>query len=209
MHNRIKTAVVITGISCLVLVEALLASLPIVAAVAKVVASCGFLTVAILSGAWHSTYGRLLLAGLALSFIGDALLIGESQRLFLGGLAAFLLAHVAYIAAFVALGVSRRWMAVAAIPIIGIAVVVSAWLGPHTPAELTLPVYAYTAVISGMVIAAFGTRGSGFSALILAGALMFFLSDLSVAWMRLVQTDFPTYLWGLPLYYCRSDLFGA
>jgi len=37
--------------------------------------------------------------------------------------------------------------------------------------------------------------------LILAGALMFFLSDLSVASQRLVQMEFPTYVWGLPLYY--------
>jgi uncharacterized membrane protein YhhN len=52
-----------------------------------------------------------------------------------------------------------------------------------------------------MVIAAFGTRGTGASSLILAGALMFFLSDLSVALARLVHTDFPNYVWGLPLYY--------
>ena len=36
---------------------------------------------------------------------------------------------------------------------------------------------------------------------VVAGAVMFFLSDLSVAALRLVQTDFPTYVWGLPLYY--------
>ena len=59
----------------------------------------------------------------------------------------------------------------------------------------------YTIVISVMVVTAFGTRGKGASVLILAGALMFFLSDLSVAALRLIQTDFPTYVWGLPLYY--------
>jgi hypothetical protein len=37
--------------------------------------------------------------------------------------------------------------------------------------------------------------------LILTGAVLFFLSDLSVAALRLVQTDLPTYTWGLPLYY--------
>jgi uncharacterized membrane protein YhhN len=59
----------------------------------------------------------------------------------------------------------------------------------------------YTIVISSMVIAAIGTRGKGGPVLILVGALLFFLSDLSVAALRLVQTDFPTYVWGLPLYY--------
>lgn len=201
MDYRTRTAVIATGISCLVLVETSLADLHFAAAVSKVIASCGFITVAVLSGALRSTYGRILLAGLSFSFIGDVLLIGESQRLFLGGLSAFLLAHVAYIGAFVAVGVSLRWIITAALPIIGIAIAVMAWLAPHLPPELVLPVYLYTAVISGMVIAAFGTRGLGASTMILAGALMFFLSDLSVASLRILQTEIPTYIWGLPLYY--------
>ncbi len=201
MDYRIRTAVIITGMSCFVLVESLLAELHNVATISKVVASCGFITVAVLAGALGSTYGRILLAGLACSFAGDLLLIGESQRFFLAGLSAFLLAHVGYIVAFVTRGVSLRWMALAALPIIGIAVAVIQWLAPHVPPELTLPVFLYTTVISGMVIAAFGTRGSGAPVLILAGALMFFMSDLSVASQRLVQVEFPNYVWGLPLYY--------
>ncbi len=61
--------------------------------------------------------------------------------------------------------------------------------------------HVYTAVISLMVLGAFGTRGRGATILILAGAILFFLSDLSVASLRLVQTDIPTYVLGLPLYY--------
>ncbi len=30
---------------------------------------------------------------------------------------------------------------------------------------------------------------------------MFFVSDLSVAAQRIVAVDFPTIIWGLPLYY--------
>ncbi len=201
MDDRTRTALIVTGISCLVLVDSLLADLPLVAASAKVFASCGFLTVAILAGALQSTYGRVLLFGLALSFLGDVFLIGETQRAFLGGLTAFLLAHLAYVTAFVVVGVNFRWMAIAALPIIGCAIVVASWLGPHTPQDLTLPVYIYTTVISVMVITAFGTRGAGAPTWVLAGALLFFLSDLSVALVRLVHTDFPNYVWGLPLYY--------
>lgn len=201
MDNRIKTAVIVTGASCFVLVEALLADMQLIAAIAKIVASSGFLTVAYLGGALQSSYGKILLLGLALSFLGDAFLIGESRQAFLGGLAAFLLAHIAYVASFVVNGVNLRWMSAAAIPVAAIAFAVSTWLAPHTPPELAVPVKLYTAVISGMVIAAVGTRGKGGSVLILVGALLFFLSDLSVASLRLVHTDFPTYLWGLPLYY--------
>jgi len=82
-----------------------------------------------------------------------------------------------------------------------LAIAITVWLAPHIPSALVIPVRAYTTVISLMVIAAFGTRGRGASILIVAGAAMFFLSDLSVAALRLVQTDFPTYVWGLPLYY--------
>ena len=195
MDNRIKTAFIFTGVCCLVLVESLLA------AVAKIAASCGFLAVAYFAGALKSTYGKLLLAGLTLSFLGDAFLIGDSRQAFLAGLGAFLLAHVVYIAAFAVNGVSYRWMGFSALPIIACAVAVSAWLAPHTPPELSLPVRLYTGVISGMLIAAIGTRGKGGSVLIVVGASLFFLSDLSVASLRLVQTDFPHYVWGLPLYY--------
>lgn len=204
MDYRIRTAAIVTGVSCFVLVESLLADLHVVAAVSKIFASCGFLATAILAGALRSTYGRFLFAALACSFAGDVLLIGETQALFLGGLSAFLAAHIVFIVAFVTWGVNLRWMAVAALPIAGIAVAVMQWLAPHTPPQLALPVHLYAAVIGGMVIAAFGTRGAGASSLVLAGALMFFLSDLSVASQRLVQMEFPTYIWGLPLYYAAQ-----
>ena len=201
MNTQIRTAVFVTAIACLVLVGTLLVGMNTVAAGTKIIASTGFLTVAILSGALQSTYGKVLLAGLTLSFAGDAFLIGDTQQAFLAGLAAFLLAHLAYVAAFAVHGINFRWLAAAAPPVIGIAIGIAVWLGPHTPPELSLPVRLYTIVISSMVIAAIGTRGKGGSMLILVGALLFFLSDLSVAALRLVQTDFPTYVWGLPLYY--------
>ena len=121
--------------------------------------------------------------------------------MFLFGLVAFLLAHIAYVTAFIRLGYDRTWTLAAAVPITIIAIMVFAWLQPHIHAELDMPVRAYVAVISLMVIFAFGTRGAGGPVLILVGAVLFFLSDLSVAALRLVQTDFPTYVWGLPFYY--------
>jgi len=201
MDNRIRTAFIITGLSCLVLVEALLADMQLIAGLAKMIASCGFLGVAYLGGALHTSYGKALSLGLVLSLLGDAFLIGESKQAFMAGLAAFFIVHVAYVAAFFLHGVNLRWMAIAAVPVAAIGVFVSFWLTPYTPAELMLPVQLYTVVISAMVIAAFGTRGKGGSILILVGAVLFFLSDLSVALLRLLQTDFPHYVWGLPLYY--------
>lgn len=199
--NSARTLSALVALACAALVILLLLDLRVPAAGAKFIASSAFIGVAIVSGAWQCAFGRLLLTGLALSWCGDMFLVGASQTAFLFGLVAFLLAHFAYVTAFITHGYSRAWAIAATIPVAIVAIAVFTWLQPHTPAELDMPVRAYIAVISLMVIFAFGTRGVGGSRLILAGALLFYLSDLSVAALRLVQTDFPTYVWGLPFYY--------
>lgn len=201
MDNRSRFATIVACIACLVLVIASLLDQSQIAAVAKILASCGFIAVAIFCGAMRSAYGKSLLAGLALSFVGDVSLIGETREAFLTGLGAFLLAHIAYVSAFAIRGVDARAMLIAGVPVALIATAVSAWLLPYIAADMRVPVFAYTFVISVMLVAAFGTRGKGATVLILVGAVLFFLSDLSVALQRLVQSDFPTYIWGLPLYY--------
>ena len=186
---------------CIMLVAALLLDRPAVAAVAKLTASTAFLLAAVSAGALASRYGSVVLAGLVLSWFGDAFLIGTSQHWFLLGLVSFLLAHIAYVTAFVNLGVDRRWVLSALAPVLAIAVGVLLWLQPHVPPELQWPVRFYTAVISLMVITAFGTRGAGATPLIVVGACLFYLSDLSVAALRFTEPPFPTYVLGLPLYY--------
>ncbi len=171
------------------------------AAAAKIVASSGFLATAVSVGALRHPFGRILFAGLVLSLFGDLFLIGQSQRYFLLGLVSFLFAHLAYVTAFVTNGQNRRWALMAALPVLPAAVLVLIWLSPYVAPHLAMPVRVYVAVISLMVISAFGARGAGAPKLIVAGAVMFFLSDLSVAMQRIIETEFPTIVWGLPLYY--------
>lgn len=187
--------------ACLALVILLYLGYAGPAAMAKLIASTAFIALGVRAGALESLFGKLILAGLVFSWCGDMLLIGTSERNFLAGLVAFLLGHVAYVSAFVAHGYRRSWVLVAAVPITAIAIAVWTWLEPYTAADMSIPVRAYIAVISLMVIFAIGTRGSGGTWLIVAGAAMFFLSDLSVAALRLVQTEYATYVLGLPLYY--------
>ncbi|MDJ0750763.1 MAG: lysoplasmalogenase [Woeseiaceae bacterium] len=187
--------------ACLALVILLYHGQTTLAAAAKLVASTAFIALALRAGALNSIFGRLILVGLGLSWCGDMLLIGTSEAFFLGGLVAFLLAHVAYVSAFVAHGYQRSWVIAAAIPITVIAIAVWTWLEPFAAANLSIPVRAYIAVISLMVIFAIGTRGAAGSWLIVIGATLFFLSDLSVAALRIVQTDIATYVVGLPFYY--------
>ena len=195
-------ALAVTSIgACLALVILLYHGHLIPAAIAKLIASTAFIALALHAGALQSVYGKLILAGLAFSWCGDMLLIGTSKVHFLAGLVAFLLAHLTYIFAFAKHGYDRRWAALAAAPLIAIAIAVSIWLKPFTPADLSIPVLAYIGAITVMVILAIATRGVGGSRLIVAGAVMFFLSDLSVAALRLVETEYATYILGLPLYY--------
>jgi hypothetical protein len=53
---------------------------------------------------------------------------------------------------------------------------------------------------SAFVAVAIGTR------YLPLGALLFYFSDLSVATTQFVQTDFPYYVWGLPLYFAGQCL---
>lgn len=196
-----RNLVVLSASGCVALVTFQLLQFDAAAAAAKLIASTAFVAVAIQAGALHCSYGRIILLGLVFSWFGDTFLLGQSQHFFLLGLCAFLLAHIAYIAAFIVKGINGRWIAIAILPVAVVAVAVSIWLTPHLPSGLVIPVRLYTVVISLMLVAAIGTRGRGATILILAGGLMFFLSDLSVAALRLAQSSFPTYVWGLPLYY--------
>lgn len=200
--TRLLIALVAAG--CAALVGLQLAGLSNVSVVAKLVASTSFVALAIVSGARATLYGRLIGAGLALSWFGDMFLTSQARSMFLAGLCAFLLAHIMYSTAFIAHGYRRAWAVVAAVPLTVTAIAVWTWLEPVTPADLSIPVRAYIAVISIMVIFAFGARGAGGSNYIVAGAVLFFLSDLSVAALRLLETSYPTYAAGLPAYYAAQ-----
>jgi uncharacterized membrane protein YhhN len=193
--------VVLTALSCMALVYFLRMGWLSVAFGAKLIASSSFIATALSVGALKHRYGQILFAGLVLSLCGDLFLTGESQRAFMLGLASFLVAHLAYVVAFSVLGLNHKWMLFAAVPVIAVAVFVAAWLAPHTPPELLVPVRVYTIVISVMVIAAVGAKGAGGPTLAVIGAILFYVSDLSVAAQRLVEMDFPTYVAGLPLYF--------
>ncbi len=173
-----------------------------VAIPAKLTASSGFLLVALGEGARGSTYGRWILVGLALSWIGDAALLGRSDRMFLLGLGAFLLGHAAYIEAFLSTDLNPT-IATAAVGIawLVVAIQVARWLWPGVPGSMRGPVMLYMVVISAMVLLS-GPAGVGRSSPLLpAGAIAFAVSDIAVARNRFVAPGFGNRAWGLPVYY--------
>lgn len=191
----------ITAIACALFIGSRLADASFLIIASKTAASGGFLMVALSCNATGSRYGKILLAGLLFAAVGDMFLLGGEHWYFLMGLTSFLLAHILYISAFFQRGINFRWAASAAVPVALLSFAASAWLSPFIDESMLLPVRAYTAVISVMVIAAIGTRGKGNTVFIPIGASMFYLSDLSVAIGQFVPVDFPNFVWGLPLYY--------
>jgi uncharacterized membrane protein YhhN len=170
-------------------------------AASKTLASLGFLCAALAAGALGSVYGRVILAGLVLCFFGDVLLIPKTRSSFLAGLASFLLGHLAFAGACVVRGVDWRVAGGAMVVLAAPAFVVRRWLAPHVDPAMRAPVLAYIVVITAMVALAAGSFYFRRSWLLAAGALGFYLSDLSVARDRFVAHAFLNRLWGLPLYY--------
>jgi uncharacterized membrane protein YhhN len=178
-------------------------------AVAKTLASLGFLLAAWSAGALGSDYGRTILAGLCLCFFGDLLLIPDSRACFLAGLVSFLLGHLVFAGACVVRGVHWPAAAIAALILLGPAVVIVRWLLPHLDPKMRAPVLAYAAAITAMVALATGSVVDRPSSTLAAGALGFYLSDLSVARDRFVAPAFVNRAWGLPLYYAAQLLLAA
>lgn len=173
--------------------------------IAKPAASTAFVAVALVAGATGSVYGRTILAGLVLSWFGDVFLIPRNApRLFLAGIASFLLGHVAYAVAFVARGIELTTAVVAGVSVVALAAVVLGWLRPHVGPDMRVAVPAYITVISIMVVLAAGTYALEGNPWIPLGAVGFYLSDLSVARDRFVAEEFLNRIWGLPLYYAAQ-----
>lgn len=174
-------------------------------ACAKPLASAGFLLAAWQLGAAGSEYGRLVLLGLLLCAAGDVLLIPRSSpRAFQAGIAAFLLGHVAYAAAFLHEGPDVRALLLAAVAMGAFAWRVLRWLGPHLPDDFRVPVRVYVVVISAMVACSVGAVVGGAPFTAAGGAIGFAASDLAVARDRFVAPGFRNGAWGLPLYYASQ-----
>jgi uncharacterized membrane protein YhhN len=180
------------------------------AAVAKTLASTGFVALGLERGALASPYGRAVAVALALSWLGDVLLIPKGARgAFLAGLVSFLLAHVAYGVAFLGRGRELNVTAVAFLVCAAGLAAALRWLHPHVHGVMRGAVLAYVLVISAMVVLAAGAASATSDPVILVGAVAFYVSDLAVARERFVVHSFGNKLWGLPLYYGAQLVLAA
>jgi uncharacterized membrane protein YhhN len=179
-------------------------------AVTKISASLAFIATGLLhDGLGRGAFGQWVVAALVLGAVGDAALLSKEQKPFLLGIVAFLLSHVAYIGAFVVLGVSPVGAVGALLLLVPIAALVRRWIGDGA-GELGRAVTAYVVVITAMVACAAGAlvaapdlqRG-----VLLGAAVLFFVSDLCVARERFVTPGIANRVVGLPLYYAAQLAF--
>jgi uncharacterized membrane protein YhhN len=143
---------------------------------------------------------------LVFSLFGDVfLMLPKSETWFVPGLASFLVGHVAYSGGFVARGVDGFGLALGIVAVtIAVATVAPRVVAGarDTDPRLGGPVLGYVFVISAMVACAIGSM---LPAAIL-GAVLFYLSDLTIGWSRFVK-DFPaSRLVIMTTYHCAQIL---
>ncbi len=173
--------------------------------IAKSVLSLLFVMTALLQPHSVPVYYHYLLIGLIFCLIGDVCLALPQQSAFKGGLVAFLIGHIFYIFSFSFLIPTPYWISSGILIFLGTSTFIFFWLRPHLK-SLLIPVLIYIVVITVMVIGAwavfwkFSFRISG-RALVLAGALCFYFSDVFVARDKFIKEEYMNRLLGLPLYY--------
>ena len=178
--------------------------------IAKSILSLLFVMTALLQPRPVPAYYHYLLVGLIFCLIGDVCLALPQEKAFRTGLIAFLIGHVFYILSFSSLTQVSHWISIGLFIFLGMSAFIFSWLRPHLKSML-IPVLIYIVIITVMGVGAWAVswkssfRISG-RALILAGALCFYFSDVFVARDKFIKEEYRNRLLGLPLYYTGQFL---
>ncbi len=135
--------------------------------------------------------------GILLSLTGDVLLMISLDRLFMAGLVVFLLAHVAYLVGFnIPVPEISAWGFVLAV-IVGLGGMrvtrrILSQLAANGNGRMRIPIIIYSAVISLMLLSAMMkltdiTWNANAAVLVSVGALLFYISDIILAWHKFVS----------------------
>ena len=154
---------------------------------------------------------RAILAGLALSWLGDVALLWPRQG-FVPGLVAFLLAHLAYLLAFTRQArFGAWWPAFAGYALVAGAILALLW--PGVPSPLRGAVLAYVVCLASMAAQAAvrwrllrGTATVRWALSAAIGGGLFVFSDAMLATDRFAQPLPAASLWILPAYWAAQWL---
>ena len=167
------------GVLLAIHMAGLLANIPLAATLTKpLLVPCLILMVWL--DRWTIRGHGIMVAALFFSWLGDVLLMGTGEGFFMGGLAAFLSAHVCYIWIFSRGGTFRP---LRILPfLMYVALLLAGPLNGKLPEDLQVPLYTYMAVITAMGVMASlrNTQRPGYE-LVLIGSILFILSDSFLA----------------------------
>ena len=170
----------------------------------KPIASLAFVVAgSALAYAAPSRFAAFIVTGLLFAAAGDVALMYRTERTFRVGLVLFLVGHLWYVAAALTRAPATSWLAWRALVPIVASTAAFVWLRPHL-GRMRVPVTAYVLVITTMVIAALAIPEPHWRFVV--GAVLFYLSDLTVARQRFVVQSFANRVIGLPLYYAGQAL---
>lgn len=151
-------------------------------------------------------YQIAISVGLLFSLAGDIFLMLPRDH-FIAGLVSFLLAHLCYIGAF---GAQVTWPFLSwwGLPVVGFAIGIYRLLAPHL-GKMQLPVLVYMTVISLMAwvaITLFVQQQTTWALWAASGALLFVISDSTLALNRFRQRFWSAQLLVLGTYYAAQWL---
>lgn len=158
-------------------------------------ASTGLLGLALgLAGQGGGGWFWLVPLGLALGALGDLCLALKGERMFLAGVAAFGLGHLAYAGGFLLRSGELGFDGLSAgegltlAGLVALLISTEVWLAPRT-GNLRGPVRGYVALIGMMGLAAVLLPAAPGQGVLRAGAALFILSDLMLAVQLFVVRD--------------------
>ena len=133
----------------------------------------------------HTSFARLVIAGILLSLAGDLALLSKSDAAFQVGLVAFLIAHVLYLIANLGVATWPGWILAVALAVVAATAVLLRFVRPPDKV-LRVATIVYGVAISAMVISAWATVGGPlrWAPLTAVGAVLFYVSDASLALNR-------------------------
>jgi len=156
-----------------------------------------------------------LLAGLALSWLGDVALLWPQG--FLAGLVAFLLAHLAYLWTFTRRAGFAAWPVVF-VGYFAVAGGIAAWIWPGVPGPMRVPVLLYVGCLASMaaqaavqwrVLRAAGDAAAAGALLAAIGGALFVVSDALLAINRFRSPLPAASLWILASYWAAQWLIAS
>ncbi|MCF6184739.1 MAG: lysoplasmalogenase [Bacteroidales bacterium] len=129
----------------------------------------------------NSVYAKLIFAGFIFSLAGDIFLMKVIDK-FIFGLAAFLIAHIFYITAFIKR--NKKLKLLSSIPFYAAAILLALFFSQYT-GKMTMPVMVYIFIIVTMAWRSYVQKDySNISKFAFIGAVLFVFSDTNIAFTK-------------------------